>query len=100
MMTMRKATVGAVMAIVGFITGRLNVALTGMQASAGASYFPSWMEISITLAIVTFGFVVFSLAAKYLPVCERREHAAGGPLMKAWIDDLMSISRQSQKATS
>jgi Ni/Fe-hydrogenase subunit HybB-like protein len=91
---------GAVMVIIGFITDRLNVALTGMQASAGVSYFPSWMEISITLAIVTFGFVVFSLAAKYLPVYERGEHAAGGALTEAWIEDLTRISRQSQKVTS
>jgi Ni/Fe-hydrogenase subunit HybB-like protein len=92
--------VGAVMVIIGFITDRLNVALTGMQASAGVFYFPSWMEISITLAIVTFGFVVFSLAAKYLPVYGRGEHAAGGPLLEVWIEDLTRISQQSQKATS
>lgn len=92
--------VGAVMVIIGFITDRLNVALTGMQASAGVSHFPSWMEISITLAIVTFGFVIFSLAAKYLPVYERGEHTAAGPLLEAWLEDLTRISRQSEKVTS
>lgn len=91
--------VGAVMVIIGFTTNRLNVALTGMQASTGVSYFPSWMEISITLAIVTFGFVVFSLAAKYLPVYEQGDHATGGALMEAWTEDLERISQQSQRAS-
>ncbi|MBZ5497601.1 MAG: Ni/Fe-hydrogenase cytochrome b subunit [Acidobacteriia bacterium] len=84
----------AVMIIIGFITDRLNIALTGMQASAGMSYFPSWMETSITLAIVTFGFVAFSLAAKYLPVYEQEEHAAAASLPEAWVEDLALISEK------
>lgn len=86
--------IGAVMVIIGFVAGRLNVALTGMQASAGVSYFPSWMETSITLAIVTFGFVVFSLAAKYLPVYEHEEPAKEKPLSEVWIEDLTLVSDQ------
>ena len=59
--------------ITGFLLNRLNVAVTGMEASAGVHYFPSWMEISITLAIVATGFFVFSLAARYLPIFEHAE---------------------------
>lgn len=87
--------VGAVLVIIGFVTDRLNVALTGMQASAGVSYFPSWMEISITAAIVTFGFVVFSLAAKYLPVYDHEETAPEKPLPEAFFEDLTLVSEQS-----
>lgn len=54
--------------ITGFMLNRLNVTVTGMATSSGVSYFPSWMEISITLAIIATGFFVFSLAVKYLPV--------------------------------
>ncbi len=86
--------IGAVMIIVGFITDRLNIALTGMQASAGASYFPSWMEISITLAIVTFGFIAFSMAAKYLPIYEHEEHMEEKPLQEVWAEDLSLVSQQ------
>ncbi len=86
--------IGAVMIIVGFVADRLNVALTGMQASAGISYFPSWMEISITLAIVAFGFVVFSMAAKYLPVYEHDEPAEEKPLSEVWTEDLTLVSGQ------
>jgi Ni/Fe-hydrogenase subunit HybB-like protein len=59
--------------ITGFMLNRLNVTVTGMEASSGVHYFPSWMEISITLAIVATGFFVFSLAVRYLPVFHHPE---------------------------
>jgi len=62
--------VTAVFVIIGFITNRLNVSITGMQWSAGVQYFPSWMELAITASIVAAGFVFFRMAAKYLPVFE------------------------------
>jgi Ni/Fe-hydrogenase subunit HybB-like protein len=58
----------SVCAISGFLLNRINVAITGMQASSGVDYFPSWMEISITAAIVATGFFVFTLAVRYLPI--------------------------------
>jgi c(7)-type cytochrome triheme protein len=58
----------AVLTVMGFILYRLNVAVTGMTASSGVTYFPSWMELSVTLAVVTLGFVLFGLAVKHLPV--------------------------------
>jgi len=63
----------AVCTITGFLLNRLNVAVTGMEASSGVKYFPSWMEISITLAIVATGFFVFSLATRFLPIFEHPE---------------------------
>ena len=58
----------SVLTLLGFVTNRMNVAVTGMLASSGQSYFPKWTEISITLAIIASGFLVFALAVKYLPV--------------------------------
>ena len=52
----------------GFLVNRLNVSTTGLEASSGVRYFPSWIEISVTLSIVTLGLVIFSLAVRYLPV--------------------------------
>jgi Ni/Fe-hydrogenase subunit HybB-like protein len=52
-----------------------------MQAATGTSYFPSLMEVSITIAIVTSGFAVFVMAAKYLPIYEEREPNA---VLEAW----------------
>ncbi|HYX69619.1 MAG TPA: Ni/Fe-hydrogenase cytochrome b subunit [Terriglobales bacterium] len=62
--------VAAVLVVLGFITNRLNVSLTGMEASAGVRYFPKWTEIAVTASIVAAGFAIFGLAAKYLPIFE------------------------------
>jgi Ni/Fe-hydrogenase subunit HybB-like protein len=87
------------MIILGFVLNRMNITITGMEASAGQSYLPSWMELSITLAIVTLGFIGFSLAAKHLPVYghEAEAHTAETkPLQEAWIDDLVLVSQDSR----
>jgi len=86
---------GAVLIIIGFVLDRLNITITGMEASAGISYFPSWTEISITLAIVTAGFVAFSAAARYLPIFEHAVEAAPAKsLQETWVEDLSLVSRQ------
>jgi len=57
----------ALFVVFGFMLNRLNISLTSLeQYSPG--YFPSWMEISVTLMIVAVGFATFWLAARYLPV--------------------------------
>ncbi|MGB2628274.1 MAG: Ni/Fe-hydrogenase cytochrome b subunit [Candidatus Acidiferrum sp.] len=58
----------SVLTLLGFVANRMNVAITGMLASSGDKYFPKWTEISITLAIIASGFLVFALAVKYLPI--------------------------------
>jgi Ni/Fe-hydrogenase subunit HybB-like protein len=72
------------MVVFGFVTHRLNVSVTGMEANAGASYLPRWTEVAVTLAIIAAGFAVFRLAAKYLPIFEsngfEKEARGGQPL--------------------
>jgi Ni/Fe-hydrogenase subunit HybB-like protein len=63
----------AVLVLLGFVTNRLNVSITGMEAQAGVRYVPKWTEIGITAAFVAAGFAIFGLAAKYLPIFEE-EH--------------------------
>lgn len=58
----------AVLCLLGFVTNRMNVAITGMEAAAGQNYFPKWTEIVVTLAIIGAGFLVFAVAVKYLPI--------------------------------
>jgi len=65
--------VAAVCTIVGFLLNRLNVSTTGFVASSGVNYFPSWMEIAITLALVATGFFIFAMAVRYLPIFEHPE---------------------------
>jgi len=54
--------------VLGFVLNRLNVSLTGFEASSGVSYFPSWVELAVTAMLVAVGFLAFGLAAKHLPV--------------------------------
>ncbi len=86
---------GALMVILGFIFNRMNITITGMEGYAGKHYFPSWMEFSVTAAIVAGGFVAFALAAKYLPVFEHEEHepVKAKPLAEEWVEDLSLVSQ-------
>jgi len=66
-----------VLVVLGFITNRLNVSITGQESAAGLRYVPKWTEISVTLAMIAAGFALFGLAAKYLPIFPAdTEHAA------------------------
>lgn len=67
----------ALLTIMGFIINRLNVAITGMQASSGTTYIPSWMEFVVTATLVGVGFGLFALAVKFLPVFPKGELEAG-----------------------
>jgi Ni/Fe-hydrogenase subunit HybB-like protein len=58
----------AVMVVLGFITNRLNVSITGIESAAGTHYIPKWTELAITGAIIAAGFAIFGLVAKYLPI--------------------------------
>lgn len=54
--------------VLGFVLNRMNVAITAFVKSTDYAYFPSWMEIVVTMALVAAGFTAFSLAVKYFPV--------------------------------
>lgn len=57
----------------GFLVHRLNVSTTAL--AAGQSYFPSWMEIAVTLMLVTLGVAAFRFAVRHLAVFEASERA-------------------------
>jgi Ni/Fe-hydrogenase subunit HybB-like protein len=63
----------AVSLVFGFVANRLNVATTGLEASAGVRYIPKWSEISITLSIIAVGFATFRAVAGFFPIFEE-EH--------------------------
>jgi Ni/Fe-hydrogenase subunit HybB-like protein len=65
----------AVLVVLGFITNRLNVSITGQESAAGMHYIPKWTEIAVTGAIIAAGFALFGLATKYLPIFPAEEHA-------------------------
>lgn len=58
----------AVLVVLGFITNRMNVSITGFEGSTGVHYFPKWSELAVTGMIIACGFALFGLAVKYLPI--------------------------------
>lgn len=70
----------AVLVVLGFITNRLNVSITGLETTAGMHYVPKWTEIAVTGAIIAAGFALFGLAVKYLPIFPEEEEHAAQPL--------------------
>jgi Ni/Fe-hydrogenase subunit HybB-like protein len=65
----------AVMVVFSFITNRLNVGTTGLEAGSGTHYIPKWSEIAVTLSIVAIGFATFRVIAQYFPVFESHSPA-------------------------
>jgi Ni/Fe-hydrogenase subunit HybB-like protein len=66
----------AALAIFGFITNRLNISVTGIEAESGVQYMPKWTEVTVTLAICALGFGVFRWIARNFPVFEEEEGEA------------------------
>jgi Ni/Fe-hydrogenase subunit HybB-like protein len=58
----------SVMFLLGFVTHRLNVAITGTEGASGAHYVPKWTEAVITLWIIAIGFAAFQFIASHLPI--------------------------------
>jgi Ni/Fe-hydrogenase subunit HybB-like protein len=71
----------AVLVVLGFITNRLNVSITGQESSAGMHYMPKWTEIAVTGAIIAVGFALFGLATKYLPIFPEEQAPHTKPAM-------------------
>ena len=65
----------AVLVVLGFITNRMNVSITGFEGSMGLRYFPRWSELAVTAMIIAAGFALFGLAVKYLPIFPKEELA-------------------------
>ncbi len=90
----------ALLVVLGFVMNRLNLAITSLERNAGTEYFPSWMEISITLMIVALGFAAFRLAVRHLPIFpdKSKESSQAHDAVKfievsAPADEYASISR-------
>ena len=65
----------AVLIVLGFITNRMNVSITGFEGSTGVRYFPKWTELAVTGMIIGAGFALFGMAVKYLPIFPQEEAA-------------------------
>jgi Ni/Fe-hydrogenase subunit HybB-like protein len=70
----------AVLVVLGFITNRMNVSITGFEGSTGVRYFPKWTELAVTGMIIAGGFALFALAVKYLPIFPKEHLPAQEPV--------------------
>src|SRR5579859_2614376 len=62
-------------AILGFVTNRLNISITGFESWAGHHFVPKWTELMITVSIIATGFFIFAMCVKYLPIFEHQPAA-------------------------
>jgi Ni/Fe-hydrogenase subunit HybB-like protein len=71
----------ALLVVLGFVTNRLNVSITGFEGAQGGHYVPALGEVGITLFMVALGFGAFSFAARHLNVypAEHGEEAGDEP---------------------
>jgi Ni/Fe-hydrogenase subunit HybB-like protein len=72
----------ALLVVMGFVTNRLNVAITGFEAAQGERYVPAWSELAVTLMLVAVGFAAFGLAVRHLGVYPKEE-AVHAPSLRA-----------------
>ena len=66
----------SLMVLFGFVANRLNVSITGLEASQATHYIPKWPEVMITFSLISIGFAVFRAAALHLPLFVEPVHAA------------------------
>jgi len=62
------AKIAAVMTMLGIIINRLNVTVIGFRWDAASHYYPSWMEIVVTLAVIFTEIWIFRWVINRMPV--------------------------------
>ncbi|MEZ5001085.1 MAG: hypothetical protein R2744_10770 [Bacteroidales bacterium] len=60
--------VAALLTMLGIIINRLNVTIIGFKWNADIQYFPSWMEIVVTLTVIFTEIWIFRWIVRRLPV--------------------------------
>lgn len=66
-------TAAAALVAIGFVINRIDLAVVSMFSTTGYHYFPSWMEIAITLGIVSTAVLVYLFFVEHCDVYEKRE---------------------------
>lgn len=60
--------VTALLAVIGIIINRLNVSVIAFRWDYAQRYWPHWMELLVTISIVTVGVLTFRWIVKRMPV--------------------------------
>ncbi len=62
------AKVAAIITMLGIILNRLNVTVIGFRWDAAIRYFPTWMELAVTLTVIFTEIWIFRWIIKRMPV--------------------------------
>lgn len=66
-----------ILVMLGVLLNRLNVGIFGVSEYAtrsGGDYFPSWMEFTLTVGLISFAILGFKVCAKYLNLFPEAHH--------------------------
>jgi Ni/Fe-hydrogenase subunit HybB-like protein len=67
----------AVLGVVGIVVNRLNVSFIAYNYNQAVRYVPSWMEISVSIALVVIGILAFRWIVNRMPVLRPLDGDAG-----------------------
>jgi len=70
-MNLTMVRTGAIWTVLGLILNRVNVSIIAMNWQRADRYFPSWMEIMITITVITVGLLVFRFIVNRTPTLYR-----------------------------
>jgi len=67
---LRLARWAAAWSVLGLVLNRLNISVVAFNwhLPSAERYFPSWMEIAISVFIVTLGVVVYRFITTHMPI--------------------------------
>ena len=68
--------------VIGILFNRFNVSMIAMNWQASSHYRPSWLEVTVSLALVTMGVWPFRWLVNRLPVMTTERPAVGSSTLK------------------
>jgi Ni/Fe-hydrogenase subunit HybB-like protein len=69
--------IAAILGVLGIVLNRLNVSLVAYNFNQPVRYWPSWMEVSVSLALVVIGILAFRWIVMRMPVLRPMKGHAG-----------------------
>jgi Ni/Fe-hydrogenase subunit HybB-like protein len=69
--------VAAFLGVTGIVVNRLNVSFIAYNYNQAVRYWPSWMEISVSIALVVIGVLAFRWIVNRMPVFHPMKGSAG-----------------------
>jgi Ni/Fe-hydrogenase subunit HybB-like protein len=84
--------IGSAMIVFGMVFNRINVGGLTMLSATGDSYVPSWMEIAISLGVVSVAGLVFLFAIERFHIWEKRpRHPESAPHAEPQFDHTTEV---------